>query len=216
MTSSSTGGSETYTSGTSTPSLGSKAPTEAVPAPKFEEEEDDLSAPVPVGTKCRHNGCKVEYESDELHRKEGGEAAECTYHPKPVSRSFTSASVCTFVELLGSLFSTKVARYVFPTTRGTFPSFSLPHRGYLCCKRRVLEFDEFLKIEGCKKGRHVFVPKAKANSVSRLEADVSVEMLFTYSSSSCTATRRDYAMPNRPLPNADRSTRLCLREEGEP
>lgn len=32
-------------------------------------------------------------------------------------------------------------------------------QGYLCCKRRVLEFDEFLKIEGCKKGRHVFVPK---------------------------------------------------------
>ncbi|KAJ7582645.1 HSP20-like chaperone [Mycena floridula] len=31
--------------------------------------------------------------------------------------------------------------------------------GYLCCKRRVLEFDEFLKIEGCKTGRHVFVPK---------------------------------------------------------
>lgn len=29
----------------------------------------------------------------------------------------------------------------------------------MCCKRRVLEFDEFLKIEGCKKGRHLFVPK---------------------------------------------------------
>lgn len=34
-----------------------------------------------------------------------------------------------------------------------------PSQGYLCCKRRVLEFDEFLKIEGCKQGRHVFVPK---------------------------------------------------------
>ncbi len=39
-------------------------------------------------------------------------------------------------------------------------------QGYLCCKRRVLEFDEFLKIEGCKKGRHVFVPKQKAEPVS--------------------------------------------------
>ena len=61
----------------------------------------------------------------------------------------------------------KVARCVGhrDTLRAT--SLSLHHRGkgYLCCKRRVLEFDEFLKIEGCKKGRHVFVPKAKANAV---------------------------------------------------
>lgn len=31
----------------------------------------------------------------------------------------------------------------------------------MCCKRRVLEFDEFLKIEGCKRGRHVFAPKQR-------------------------------------------------------
>ncbi|KAI0807398.1 chord-domain-containing protein [Fomes fomentarius] len=127
MTSSS-GASEKYSSGrsgTSTPALGSRAP--AAPAAKFEEEEDDLDAHVPAGTECRHNGCKVAYESDELHRKEGGEAAECTYHPKP-------------------------------------PIFHEGSKGYLCCKRRVLEFDEFLKIEGCKKGRHVFVPKKKESS----------------------------------------------------
>ncbi|KAF9239585.1 chord-domain-containing protein [Melanogaster broomeanus] len=39
------------------------------------------------------------------------------------------------------------------------PIFHEGSKGYLCCKRRVLEFEEFLKIEGCKKGRHVFVPK---------------------------------------------------------
>lgn len=39
------------------------------------------------------------------------------------------------------------------------PIFHEGSKGYLCCKRRVLEFDEFLKIEGCKKGKHVFVPK---------------------------------------------------------
>lgn len=33
-------------------------------------------------------------------------------------------------------------------------------QGYLCCKRRVLEFDEFLKIQGCKIGRHLFARKA--------------------------------------------------------
>ncbi len=85
---SSVGGSETYSSapsGKSTPTLGSKAPPEAVVPPKFEEEEDDLDAAVSGGTTCRHNGCGVVYESDDRHRKEGGEASECTYHPKPVS-----------------------------------------------------------------------------------------------------------------------------------
>ncbi|KAF5391729.1 hypothetical protein D9757_001801 [Collybiopsis confluens] len=39
------------------------------------------------------------------------------------------------------------------------PIFREGSKGYLCCKRRVLEFDEFLKIEGCKTGRHLFSPK---------------------------------------------------------
>jgi len=34
-------------------------------------------------------------------------------------------------------------------------------KGYACCKRRVLEFDEFLKIEGCKRGKHLFVGRPK-------------------------------------------------------
>ncbi|KIK06594.1 hypothetical protein K443DRAFT_674256 [Laccaria amethystina LaAM-08-1] len=38
------------------------------------------------------------------------------------------------------------------------PIFREGSKGYLCCKRRVLEFDEFLKIKGCKKGRHLFSP----------------------------------------------------------
>lgn len=39
------------------------------------------------------------------------------------------------------------------------PIFHEGSKGYLCCKRRVLEFDEFLRIEGCKTGKHVFVKK---------------------------------------------------------
>jgi len=31
-------------------------------------------------------------------------------------------------------------------------------KGYLCCKRRVLEFEGFLKIKGCQTGRHCFIP----------------------------------------------------------
>lgn len=38
------------------------------------------------------------------------------------------------------------------------PIFHEGSKGYTCCKRRVLEFDEFMKIEGCKtKERHLFV-----------------------------------------------------------
>ncbi|KAI1794533.1 chord-domain-containing protein [Ganoderma leucocontextum] len=135
---SSVGGSETYSSapsGTSTLTLGSKAPPEAVVPPKFEEEEDDLEAAVPAGTKCRHNGCSAVYESDDLHRREGGEASECTYHPKPP----------IFHE-------------------GSKDGILTAPKGYLCCKRRVLEFDEFLKIQGCKKGRHVFISKKQADT----------------------------------------------------
>ncbi|TFK29805.1 CS-domain-containing protein [Coprinopsis marcescibilis] len=39
------------------------------------------------------------------------------------------------------------------------PLFREGSKGYLCCKPKVLEFDEFLKIKGCKIGRHCFVPK---------------------------------------------------------
>lgn len=34
-------------------------------------------------------------------------------------------------------------------------------KGYACCKRRVLEFDEFLKIEGCKRAKHCFLGQQK-------------------------------------------------------
>ncbi|QDS74648.1 hypothetical protein FKW77_009285 [Venturia effusa] len=38
------------------------------------------------------------------------------------------------------------------------PIFHEGSKGYTCCKRRVLEFDQFLKLEGCKtKDRHLFV-----------------------------------------------------------
>ena len=38
------------------------------------------------------------------------------------------------------------------------PIFHEGSKGYTCCKRRVLEFDEFMKIEGCKtKNRHMFI-----------------------------------------------------------
>lgn len=48
-------------------------------------------------------------------------------------------------------------------------------KGYACCKRRVLEFDEFLKIEGCKKGRHLFAGQPKNRNGSGKANSSSVE-----------------------------------------
>jgi hypothetical protein len=42
------------------------------------------------------------------------------------------------------------------------PIFHEGSKGYTCCKRRVLEFDEFMKIEGCEtKNRHLFIGSGK-------------------------------------------------------
>jgi hypothetical protein len=47
------------------------------------------------------------------------------------------------------------------------PIFHEGSKGYTCCKRKVLEFDEFMKIEGCKtKDRHLFVGSGKKKGVS--------------------------------------------------
>lgn len=41
------------------------------------------------------------------------------------------------------------------------PVFHEGSKGWSCCSRKVLEFEEFLKIEGCKVGKHLFVGSAK-------------------------------------------------------
>ncbi|KAJ3220277.1 hypothetical protein HDU67_003292 [Dinochytrium kinnereticum] len=37
------------------------------------------------------------------------------------------------------------------------PIFHEGSKGWTCCPRKVLEFDEFLKLTGCKKGKHRFI-----------------------------------------------------------
>ena len=47
------------------------------------------------------------------------------------------------------------------------PLFHEGSKGYTCCKRRVLEFSEFMKIEGCEtKPRHLFVGSGKKKGVA--------------------------------------------------
>ncbi|KAL4949566.1 HSP20-like chaperone [Aspergillus filifer] len=50
------------------------------------------------------------------------------------------------------------------------PVFHEGSKGWSCCKRRVLEFDAFLKIEGCtEKKKHLFVGKGKAAGEEKVE-----------------------------------------------
>jgi CHORD len=52
------------------------------------------------------------------------------------------------------------------------PLFHEGSKGWTCCKRRVLEFDDFLRMEGCTtKNRHIFIGKGKKkNEEEKLDA----------------------------------------------
>lgn len=56
------------------------------------------------------------------------------------------------------------------------PIFHEGSKGYTCCKRRVLDFDDFMKIEGCKtKPRHLFVGSGKKEKASAAGAEELLE-----------------------------------------
>lgn len=51
------------------------------------------------------------------------------------------------------------------------PVFHEGSKGWSCCKKRVLEFDEFLKIQGCsEKKKHLFVGKGKPAGEEKVES----------------------------------------------
>lgn len=55
------------------------------------------------------------------------------------------------------------------------PIFHEGSKGWSCCKRRVMDFDDFLRIEGCKtrsgekSGAHLFVGAKRADEVEMVE-----------------------------------------------
>ncbi|KAL1864369.1 hypothetical protein VTK73DRAFT_5958 [Phialemonium thermophilum] len=60
------------------------------------------------------------------------------------------------------------------------PIFHEGSKGYSCCKRRVLEFDQFMKIEGCKtKDRHLFVGSGKKDASGKSSGTGGEELLET-------------------------------------
>jgi hypothetical protein len=48
------------------------------------------------------------------------------------------------------------------------PIFHEGSKGYSCCKRRVLEFEEFLKIKGCAESKHLYVGSPKSREEEEL------------------------------------------------
>ena len=53
------------------------------------------------------------------------------------------------------------------------PIFHEGTKGWTCCKKRVLEFDEFLNMEGCKeKSGHLFIGKKKVSAGEEKVLDV--------------------------------------------
>lgn len=70
------------------------------------------------------------------------------------------------------------------------PVFHEGSKGWSCCKRRVLEFDAFLKIEGCtEKKKHLFVGKGKPAGEEKVDtvrcvfvlSILSVDLCFFFS-----------------------------------
>lgn len=60
------------------------------------------------------------------------------------------------------------------------PIFHEGSKGYSCCKRRVLEFDQFMKLEGCEtKPRHLFVGSGKKDTPAKTAAGGGEELLET-------------------------------------
>jgi hypothetical protein len=113
------------------------APVASAPTPQSAApaaiEDDDPSIAVPEGARCKRLACGQAWQGEETSRGEGA-GARCRHHPQGVSRQPIVLIQAIFHE--GS-------------------------KGYLCCKRRVLEFDEFMKIEGCTVGKHLFVGQKK-------------------------------------------------------
>jgi hypothetical protein len=51
------------------------------------------------------------------------------------------------------------------------PIFHEGSKGWTCCKRRVLEFDEFMKIDGCTtKPKHIFIGKGPKDAIEKLQS----------------------------------------------
>lgn len=103
---------------------------------KEEDLHDAEDAVIAIGSKCKRPSCKAIYSSSS-----SSSAEECVFHSgEPV---FHEGSKVSFLcqEFYHQIYNS--SKYLF-------------YQGWSCCSRKVLEFDEFLKIEGCKRAKHRF------------------------------------------------------------
>lgn len=96
------------------------------------------------------------------------------------------------------------------------PIFHEGSKGYTCCKRRVLEFDEFMRIEGCKtKERHLFVGsgKTKGGNAGGEEVLETVRWVHLVQHRRCGIRTNYILIQARLLSNAYGSNCILLPEE---
>ncbi|KAL9030787.1 MAG: hypothetical protein Q9196_001110 [Gyalolechia fulgens] len=139
----------------------------ADPVPKSAEPENFAPAPRPVAVSNDNSG------TDNVPRKPQApqETAAATPPPPPESESDDPSldipankrcrrRGCNAVSSAHTASSTREGEEC--AFHSGQPLFHEGSKGWTCCKRRVLEFDEFMMIEGCKrKKRHVFVGSKK-------------------------------------------------------
>jgi hypothetical protein len=119
-------------------------PTPATPPPAVapDSDSDDPALEIPDGRICRRKGCGAVYRAGQRARAEGSD------EKKDDDDDDDDDEKCVF--------------------HPGFPIFHEGSKGYSCCKRRVLEFDQFLKLEGCEtKKRHLFVGSGKKDASGR-------------------------------------------------
>lgn len=94
------------------------------------------------------------------------------------------------------------------------PIFHEGSKGYSCCKRRVLEFDQFMKIEGCKtKDRHLFVGSGKrdaaaasAKAVGEGGAEMLETVRYVFTALGCLSNAGSFAALTLPVPTTEDMT----------
>lgn len=147
-----------YLPSASSPAFRPKQP--APPAtPKEDSDSDEPGAPVPAGITCRRRGCNAE-------------SAAGTRPPRPTSGKDTATETAAPTEGAEAEAAKKKKEEEGKGEKGEEadalpekcvhhpgqPVFHEGSKGWSCCRRRVLEFDEFMRIEGCRtKSRHLFL-----------------------------------------------------------
>ncbi|KAJ9107119.1 hypothetical protein QFC20_003844 [Naganishia adeliensis] len=136
------------TSGTATPTT--TVPSKPTPPQKVDwaaqEEKDPADAKVPKGSRCKRRGCGAEWDGED-----GGVRSETEGWKRSQSGEGEECGECRY--------------------HPGAPIFHEGSKGYLCCKRRVLDFDDFLNMPGCRYTTHLFVGQPKAETEEEEMAD---------------------------------------------